>query len=561
MLNTKLVSICIPVFNGSNFLRSAIESALNQTYPHIEVIVVNDGSSDEGRTDSIARSFGSRIRYIEQKNKGVAGALNTAIDAARGQYFAWLSHDDIHLPHKTASQIEFLKKLSRPDACLFSDYELIDENSRSIQVVELPRSMIRKSPRLPLLRGYINGCSLLIPMHVIRDFGKFDEKLRYTQDYDLWNKILDRHEFFHQPEVLVKYRIHSAQDSQTARLEIESNPLWKRMIDDRSSTQRAQIAGSSERFFDAIGGFLKSTAMKETSDYALDKAQKARQSTLTSVIIPFFNEVNLLHRAIDSVTKQMGVEVEVIVVNDGSTEDVSSIEKKSMLDPRIKLIHQANQGAGAARNTGMMHARGEYIAFLDVDDVFLPHKIIRQQELMQSMGALFSHTSYYVSCADRKNVLGLVSSGQLSGNCYPSIIADCPIAMPTVMIHRAIIDEGFVFPVQCHIGEDVLAWTDLCARYLLLGIDEPLSVVEFEGSSAAISFEKQVSGLGNIIRLISSDPFHGRQRNEIAKLQDHLEGLLLRRREADSFGLSISMLNGSSDEMLQLYDKSIGRLF
>lgn len=507
-------------------MRDAIESALGQTYPHVEIVVVNDGSSDDGKTDAIARSYGDRIRYISQVNKGVGGALNTAIEQASGQYFAWLSHDDIHLPEKTAAQIKFLEQLARPDACLFSDYDLIDENDKLIARVNLPADRIRKSPRLPLLNGYINGCSLLIPMHLLREFGKFDEGLRYTQDYDLWNKILDQHEFFHQPEVLIRYRVHAAQDTQTAKVGPESNPLWKRMIDDRSATQRAQIYGSSHRFFKSVGDFLKPTPMQETSAYALEQARRTTSSALTSIIIPFYNEIALVHRAIASVKTQIDAQVEIILVDDGSTEDTSTLARTCELDARIRLIQQPNRGAAVARNRGMMTARGEYIAFLDADDTFLPHKIRRQQELMQEQGALFSHTSYYVSYPGKKETLGLMRSGRLTGACYPELIASCPIAVPTVMIHRSIVDEGFAFPAGFRLGEDLLAWIDLGAKYLLLGIDEPLSVVEWAPTSAALSLDKQVHGINGALDLLSNHPVHGKHLAQLARLRGYLDATL-----------------------------------
>lgn len=559
-MSDKLVSICIPVYNGSNFLRNAIESALAQSYPHVEIIVVNDGSTDDGKTETIARSFGNRIRYFYQKNRGVAGALNTAIENAKGKYFAWLSHDDVHLPQKTSAQIDFLDRLDRPDACLFSDYELINEHDELISRVILPAERIRKSPRLPLLNGYINGCSLLIPMHLLREFGKFDETLRYTQDYDLWNKILDKHEFFHQPEVLIRYRIHTAQDTQTAKVGPESNPLWKRMIDDRSATQRAQIAGSSFRFYKSIGDFLQPTPMMEASTYALNKAQNTALTTLTSIIIPFYNEVPLVHRAIASVKAQIGAEIEIIVVNDGSTEDISTLERAAEIDSRIKLIHQPNRGVATARNTGLKFARGEYIAFLDADDAFLPHKINRQQELMQEYGALFSHTSYYVSYPGRKKTLGLMKSGQLTGACYPNLISSCSIAAPTVMIHRAILDEGFAFPAEYRIGEDLLAWIDLSTKYLLLGIDEPLSVIEWAETSAALSLEEQILGLTDVLKLLSNHPIHGKHTLQLKELRVYLENTLKEQSSYSSAGWGDAIVDHAWNTTSCISPQKIGRL-
>src|SRR5579862_6874144 len=95
-----LVSIVIPVYNGANYLRAAINSALAQTYKNIEVIVVNDGSRDDGQTDAIAKEYGDRVRYFSKENGGCGSALNFGIANMRGDYFSWLSHDDTYLPRK-----------------------------------------------------------------------------------------------------------------------------------------------------------------------------------------------------------------------------------------------------------------------------------------------------------------------------------------------------------------------------------------------------------------------------------------------------------------------------
>lgn len=101
-----LVSIIIPVYNGSNYLEESINSALAQTYRNIEVIVVNDGSTDGGATERIALSYGDRIRYFYKENGGVSTALNLGLEKMKGEWFSWLSHDDLYLPEKLSPKYE-----------------------------------------------------------------------------------------------------------------------------------------------------------------------------------------------------------------------------------------------------------------------------------------------------------------------------------------------------------------------------------------------------------------------------------------------------------------------
>lgn len=521
----KKVSICMPVFNGGAYFRKALESALAQDYPNVEIVVVNDGSTDGGETEAIALSYGSRVRYFKQENRGVAGALNTALEHATGDYFAWLSHDDIHLPSKTSSQIDYLQTLGRPDACIFSDYDLIGPSDEHITKVTLNAKNIRFNPRIALLNGNVNGCTLLIPMKLMRQYGPFDENLRYTQDYDFWKRILRDHEFFHQAECLVQYRIHPGQDSQKPQTVAEGNVLWKQMITDLTETERAHLFGSTSKYFKKLGAYLDFSPLKEAAAFSHAKSKVLASDMLTSIIVPFWNEVPLAIRAVKSALAQVNARVEVILVNDGSTDDLSPLYDLCAKDARVRLLHQPNSGPAAARNRGMLAANGEYIAFLDADDVFLATKVERQVELMQEHGALFSHTSYYVSFPGTQHGLGIWRSGKFGGQMYPEIIGSCPIAMPTVMLHRSVMDGGFVFPTTSRIGEDILGWVDLAAKYLLLGIDEPLSVVEWSSQSAALSVKKQALGLSNMIALFDAHEIHSAHQKEIEKLRIALSGI------------------------------------
>ena len=115
------VSIIIPVYNGSDYLKEAIESALAQTYKNTEIIVINDGSKDNGATENIALSFGKKICYFRKSNGGVASALNFGIRKMTGDYFSWLSHDDIYLPKKLQKQVNLILK-SPPKTFIYSNF-------------------------------------------------------------------------------------------------------------------------------------------------------------------------------------------------------------------------------------------------------------------------------------------------------------------------------------------------------------------------------------------------------------------------------------------------------
>lgn len=126
------VSIIIPVYNGADYLEKAIDSALNQSYTNLEVIVVNDGSNDDGKTAEIAKSYGKRIVYIEKENGGVSSALNCGIAKMTGDYFSWLSHDDEYWKEKIERQVAILRKNKNKKMLTLCDTEFIDEKSRVI---------------------------------------------------------------------------------------------------------------------------------------------------------------------------------------------------------------------------------------------------------------------------------------------------------------------------------------------------------------------------------------------------------------------------------------------
>ena len=225
-----LVSIVIPVYNGANYMREAIDSALTQSYDNTEVIVVNDGSRDSGATDAIARSYGEQIRYFTKENGGVSSALNTGIRNMRGEYFSWLSHDDLYLPDKIRSQVEVLSALGRDDVVAICAARTINSESKEISSVASGKAEWTKRAVGEVIswenalcdvidNGSYNGCSLMIPRGAFAKAGEFDESLRYCQDLLMWMRIfLAGYGLVRTPGTHVCNRVHEKQLTQTGKV-------------------------------------------------------------------------------------------------------------------------------------------------------------------------------------------------------------------------------------------------------------------------------------------------------------------------------------------------------
>lgn len=224
-----VVSIVIPVFNGAEYLADAIDSALAQTWPHTEVIVVDDGSDDDGRTRAIAESYGDRIRLVTKPNGGVATALNAGVAAMRGKWFSWLSHDDLYVPQKVETQLRALHAIGG-DAIAFSDFELMDAVGVPIAVRTVTENFNPDQPLWAVLEGRLNGCAMMIPRTMLDTADGFDPGLPTTQDYALWFQLLRHHRALPVPGVLVRQRVHAAQGSRHESHLVEAGLLWAEMV-------------------------------------------------------------------------------------------------------------------------------------------------------------------------------------------------------------------------------------------------------------------------------------------------------------------------------------------
>ncbi len=194
-MNQPLVSVIMPAYNRETFIADAANSVLAQDYPALELIVVDDGSTD--RTKEILRDYGDRILLLEQQNAGPAVARNRGLDRARGELIAFLDSDDLWLPGKIAAQVRHLQ--AHPEiglvygnwACWEADGEgrfhmPSAEPVRDLDVEEAPRGWIYNDL---LLDCVVLTSTVMVRRSVVDTVGRFDPTLLRGQDYDYWLRV------------------------------------------------------------------------------------------------------------------------------------------------------------------------------------------------------------------------------------------------------------------------------------------------------------------------------------------------------------------------------------
>jgi glycosyltransferase involved in cell wall biosynthesis len=250
-LNTPLISVALPIFNGEAHLSEAVESILTQTFTNFELIIIDDGSTDN--TLALLRRYealDSRIILISSENRGLVPSLNKAIDLARGEWFARMDHDDIAMPQRFEKQLQQLKK-SKADICGTWIKYFGDRNRHTLQCYEsddaIKVDMLFNSP--------FAHPSVMMRTSFLKEL-KYDESCEKAEDYDLWVRAVQSNwKMTNVPEVLLKYRIHAAQTTQVAASHMSQT---RKRIQARYWAYVANLRG------------LKSECMQQALDMASD---------------------------------------------------------------------------------------------------------------------------------------------------------------------------------------------------------------------------------------------------------------------------------------------------
>jgi hypothetical protein len=211
-----LVSIIIPVYNSEKFLKQSLESAVHQTYKNIEIICINDGSSDNSL--KILNQFSDRITVISQENLGLALAVNSGISKMKGRWLKWLSPDDVLYQNAVEILVEQAKKLPE-NTILYSNWEIIDENDKKLRDFHESNynNLDNFEFNVRLLDGQqINVNTSLIPSSLFRNgclMRNLDDMIAIDYDFFLRSGMLYNMKFHLVEKNILKYRIHKKQTS------------------------------------------------------------------------------------------------------------------------------------------------------------------------------------------------------------------------------------------------------------------------------------------------------------------------------------------------------------
>jgi len=393
-------SIYILAFNTAKYIQECVDSALAQTYRDFEVVIVDDGSTDD--TWAVLQSFRHhpRVRITRKLNGGIGSASNAALQACRGEYVVQLDSDDLLRPNALQTVAEHLA--TNPNIeCLYTRYTVIDEASRIIGPGWSPARFDR----------YENLIGMSVPhMRVFRRAlyhrtGGFDESIVNAVDYDFYLKLSEVTEIHFLDSDLYLYRVHATQTSNAKRVaQIRNHSVVVERHLERLGLNGFRVTNSnpfeprrnyiaragsefdrelSERTFEqpAIeGGLSLPEPQSSGNDYSAIQelvrsiyTQKAPPpyTEKVSIVVPVYNRAERLSRCLAGIFNQSYPRdlIEVVVVDDGSSDEVMTVVRKysDLLD--IQYVKQADLGyrLSAARNAGIRSARFRNISIIDCD--------------------------------------------------------------------------------------------------------------------------------------------------------------------------------------------------
>ncbi|MEG3981376.1 glycosyltransferase [Microcoleus sp. T3B2] len=438
---TPRVSVIIPAYNGERYIAQAVESVISQTYKNWEILVVDDGSTDDTR--QALQPYFDKIRYVYQENQGVAAARNRGIQESRGELIAFLDQDDFFLSDKLAGQVALFD--AQPSLGIVnSGWRIVKEQGETVSDINGWEYFPTLNLKTWIVQMPVLPSAMMFSRKWLENVGGFNSEFDSVDDADLVLRLaLLGCESAWLPQVTVCYRQHDknvsikkslAQANLFIKLkqnlfnkpdlpqhirDLENPAFYEALTWMAWHLYYTGYPASAVEYYQKSFAYTPYSAKKTVGDWInrlgwcckaygfprniqslrnLPEWKKLMSSILpqktvrVSVIIPAYNCECYIAKAVESAIDQTYQDLEIIVVDDGSTDST-----RQVLEPYLDLIqyvYQENQGAAIARNRACKLAKGEFLAFLDADDFFLPEKLEKQ-----------------VACFDADPTLDMVQTG------------------------------------------------------------------------------------------------------------------------------------------------------
>lgn len=274
-MHDALVSVVLPAYNCGKYISEALESALRQTYAPAEIIVVDDGSTDDtgGIIEKYAARYPGRIRYLRQPNRGPSAARNAGIRTAKGEYIAFLDADDVWLGNKLECQI---KEFTASDTTglvtcgrsIRGPAGMVGQFLPGINALD-KNALMEKLMIMNVIGG---GSSVIVRKKCFDAAGLFDESLRVAEDWDMWLRICERFACRSVDAPLIRYRMIRGSQSDTGEKNIENELLFLNKTFDRQGFKRRWYLRSksfSYRYGRAAWAFLYAKDRGKAREYIL----------------------------------------------------------------------------------------------------------------------------------------------------------------------------------------------------------------------------------------------------------------------------------------------------
>jgi len=453
----------MPAYNPGAFLREAIDSVRSQSFSNWELIIVDDASSDT--THSICEHYqriDRRIKVIKNSSRrGIAKSRNQAVQLSVGSYLALQDSDDFSHPLRFSKQLAFLRHHYQYGLIGTQAYQ-VDIHSHHQRTMDKPAASELIYHLSPLDNCFVNG-SIMMKRSVYNHVGGYNEHLHYKtglEDY-YFNFLVSQHtKTTNLPERLYYHRF---------------NPF--------STIQ------SNFRYYTTEANHLRKRIAREL------KSQHTLIQPAVSVIIPNYNYSKYLSQSIESVINQTHRPIDLIIIDDCSNDSSGALVSKYQRHHSfIRLIrHRKHQGLSAARNTGIKHSFGTYLAFLDSDDWWEPDKLTLQLNKISStgVGIVYSHTHTYDQETHR--IIGL-DKAYLKGKVFNELLEGNRLkgSASGVLVKKDLFHQSGNFRTILPAVEDWDLWLRLTAITKVDFVSKPLVTIRTHSKSVQTNQLKMI---------------------------------------------------------------------